>query len=46
MDRTVDFSTDTHSLCYSIRTKDLYDGMTTFLDHLDTSSYPNDHPER
>ena len=36
--------TDTDSLCYSIRTDDLYDDMTTFSDHLDTSSYPKDHP--
>jgi len=36
--------TDTDSFCYSIRTTDLYDDMTTFSDHLDTSSYPKDHP--
>jgi len=36
--------TDTDSFCYSIRTDDVYDDMTTFLDHLDTSSYPKDHP--
>ena len=36
--------TDTDSFCYSIQTNDLYDDMTTFLDHLDTSSYPKDHP--
>jgi len=36
--------TDTDSFCYSIQTNDLYDAMTAFLDHLDTSSYPKDHP--
>jgi len=36
--------TDTDSLCYSIRTDDLYDDMTSFSDYLDTSSYPEDHP--
>ena len=36
--------TDTDSFCYSIQTNDLYDDMTAFLDHLDTSSYPKDHP--
>ena len=36
--------TDTDSFCYSIQTDDLYDDMTTFSDHLDTSSYPKEHP--
>jgi len=36
--------TDTDSFCYSVQTDDLYDDMTTFLEHLATSSYPNDHP--
>jgi len=36
--------TDTDSFCYSIQTDDLYDDMAAFLDHLDTSSYPKDHP--
>ena len=36
--------TDTDSFCYSVQTNDLYDDMTAFLDHLDTSSYPKDHP--
>ena len=36
--------TDTDSFCYSIHTEDLYDDMTTFLEHLDTSTYPKDHP--
>ena len=36
--------TDTDSFCYSIQTKDLYDVMTAFLNHLDTSWYPQNHP--
>ena len=36
--------TDTDSFCNSIQTEDLYDDMTMFLEHLDTSTYPKDHP--
>jgi len=36
--------TDTDSFCYSIRTDDMCDDMNTLADHLDTSSYPEDHP--
>ena len=34
--------TDTDSLCYHIKTDDLYRDMQTFSDDLDTSSYPTD----
>ena len=34
--------TDTDSLCYHIKTDDLYRDMQTFSDDLDTSSYPRD----
>jgi len=36
--------TDTDSLCYCISTDDLYDDMQTLSHHLDTSSYPKEHP--
>jgi len=36
--------TDSGSFCYSIRTDDVYDDMTTFADHLDTNSCSEDHP--
>ena len=36
--------TDTDSFCYSIKTDDFYDDMKTLIHHLDTSSYPKDHP--
>ena len=36
--------TDTDSFCYSITTDDLYDDMSTLTHHLDTSSYPHNHP--
>ena len=36
--------TDTDSLCYHIKTHDLYDDMKSFIHHLDTSNFPKDHP--
>jgi hypothetical protein len=34
--------TDTDSLCYHIRTEDLYDDMADHLDYFDTSNFPQD----
>lgn len=36
--------TDTDSLCYHIVTKDLYDDMSEFADHMDTSNFPQSNP--
>ena len=36
--------TDTDSLIYCIKTKDLYEDMQDNLDTFDTSNYPQDHP--
>ena len=36
--------TDTDSLCYHIKTDDLYKDMLSFKDQLDTSNYAKDHP--
>jgi hypothetical protein len=36
--------TDTDSLCYHIKTDDLYKDMFSFKDQLDTSNYAKDHP--
>ena len=36
--------TDTDSLCYHIKTRDLYEDMKEDLHHYDTSNYPPDHP--
>ena len=35
--------TDTDSLCYHIKTKDLYEDMKKDLHLYDTSDYPEDH---
>lgn len=36
--------TDTDSLCYHIKTDDIYEDMKDMKDLLDTSEYPKDHP--
>ena len=36
--------TDTDSLCYHIRTDNLFHDMRDYLHLLDTSNYPKDHP--
>jgi len=36
--------TDTDSLCYHIKTPNLYEDMRQDLDRYDTSNYPRDHP--
>jgi hypothetical protein len=36
--------TDTDSLCYSIKTRDFYQDMSSMMDLFDTSEYPTDHP--
>lgn len=36
--------TDTDSLCYHVRTKDLYADMRQFLHLMDTSNFPREHP--
>jgi hypothetical protein len=35
---------DTDSLCYHLFTDDLYRDMSAYIDLLDTSAYPRDHP--
>jgi hypothetical protein len=35
---------DTDSLCYHLFTDDVYRDMAEYIDLLDTSSYPRDHP--
>ena len=36
--------TDTDSLCYEIKTEDIYQDMAEELEEYDTSEYPTDHP--
>jgi len=36
--------TDTDSLCYTVETDNIYYDLVQILAHLDTSSYPKDHP--
>ena len=36
--------TDTDSLCYHIKTKDLYEDFKEIKDLLDTSDFPKEHP--
>jgi len=36
--------TDTDSLCYAIKTTNLYGDLVSWQPHLDTSDYPKDHP--
>ena len=36
--------TDTDSLCYHVKTEDLYEDLATIPDQLDMSDYPKDHP--
>ena len=36
--------TDTDSLCYHIVTKSLYKDMEGFIQHMDTSNFPKEHP--
>jgi len=43
-DRAKLLFTDTDSLCYEVRTDDLYKDMKDSLDFYDTSDYPKDHP--
>jgi len=44
MDRAKLLFTDTDSLCYELRTEDVFADMQKFARHLDTSEYPVDHP--
>ena len=36
--------TDTDSLCYHIKTEDLYQDMEDMQEYFDTSNYPKEHP--
>ena len=36
--------TDTDSLCYEVKTEDIYQDMAEDLEQYDTSEYPEDHP--
>jgi hypothetical protein len=42
-DRAKLLFTDTNSLCYDMRTNDLYEDMKDSQDLFDTSNYPGDH---